>query len=155
MGSRHDIGDMEVIIPANTTRWAMDEQIHQRVAQKMVEAAEEAGWPYEIHTLEDLSTYYFGGTEIGNTPWSTMKEKLFVLHMQDFNDHYDIPEESVLDTRPWEPEKLAYTNYTCGPAYVKWHSLVFGIETNHGAIPGMQGGRERHGAMCGIIEDGE
>ncbi|MFZ7110083.1 MAG: M14 family zinc carboxypeptidase [Desulfatiglandales bacterium] len=135
MGSRHDIGDMEVIIPANTTRWAMDEQIHQRVAQKMVEAAEEAGWPYEIHTLEDLSTYYFGGTEIGNTPWSTMKEKLFVLHMQDFNDHYDIPEESVLDTRPWEPEKLAYTNYTCGPAYLKWHSLVFGMETNHGAIP--------------------
>ena len=59
-GSKYDIGDMEVILPANTTKWAMDEQIHLLVAQRMVDAAEEAGWPYEIHTLEDLATYYFG-----------------------------------------------------------------------------------------------
>lgn len=121
-GSKYDRGDMEVIIPANTTRWAMDEQIHQLVAEKMREAAEEAGWPYEIHSLEDLAGYYFGGTEIGNMPWSYLKEKIFLLHMQDFNDNYDIPEES------------AYTNYTCGPAYLKWHTLVFGMETNHWGI---------------------
>lgn len=121
-GSKYDRGDMEVIIPANTTRWAMDEQVHQLVAEKMREAAEQAGWPYEIHSLEDLAAYYFGGTEIGNMPWSYLKEKVFLLHMQDFNDDYDIPEES------------AYTNYTCGPAYLKWHTLVFGMETNHWGI---------------------
>ncbi|MBN2123385.1 MAG: hypothetical protein JW821_03770 [Deltaproteobacteria bacterium] len=131
MGSKYDVGDMEVIIPANTTRWAMDEQIHQHVARRMADAAEEEGWPYEIHTLEDLATYYFGTREIGNTPWSFLKEKLFLLHMQDFNDNYDIPEEGEGDPIP---EKTAYTNYTCGPAYMKWHSLVFGMETNHGAI---------------------
>jgi len=134
MGTKYDIGDMEVIIPANTTRWAMDEQIHQHVAQKMVTAAEEAGWPYEIHTLEDLATYYFGGTKIGNTPWSTMKEKLFMLHMQDFNDNYDIAETGDPNSKSTGPEGTAYTNYTCGPAYMKWHSLVFGMETNHAAI---------------------
>lgn len=121
-GSKYDRGDMEAIIPANTTRWAMDEQIHQYVAQKMRNAAESAGWPYEIHTLEDLAAYYFGGTEIGNMPWTYLQEKVYLLHMQDFHDNYDIPEES------------AYTNYTCGPAYLKWHALVFGMETNHWAL---------------------
>jgi hypothetical protein len=121
-GSKYDCGDMEVIIPANTTRWGMDEQIHQYVAQKMREAAEAAGWPYEIHTLEDLATYYFGGTEIGNMPWTYLQEKVYLLHMQDFYDDYHIPEES------------GYTNYTCGPAYLTWHSLVFGMETNHHAL---------------------
>jgi len=121
-GSKYDSGDMEAIIPANTTRWAMDEQIHQYVAQKMRNAAESAGWPYEIHTLEDLAAYYFGGTEIGNMPWTYLQEKMYLLHMQDFHDNYDIPEES------------AYTNYTCGPAYLKWHALVFGMETNHWAL---------------------
>jgi hypothetical protein len=118
-GSKYDRGDMEVIIPANTTRWAMDEQIHQHVAQKMRDAAESAGWPYEIHTLEDLAAYYFGGAEIGNMPWTYLQEKVYLLHMQDFSDNFHIPEES------------AYTNYTCGPAYLKWHPLVFGMETNH------------------------
>jgi len=121
-GSKNDHGDMEVIIPANTTRWAMDEQIHQIVAQKMREAAEREGFPYEIHTLEDLATYYFGGTQIGNMPWTYIKEKMYLLHMQDAYDNYDVPESS------------AYTNYTCGPAYLKWHSIVFGIETNHWAL---------------------
>jgi hypothetical protein len=118
-GSKYDRGDMEVIIPANTTRWAMDEQIHQYVAREMQRAAESAGWPYEIHTLEDLATYYFGDTKIGNMPWTYLKEKVYLLHTQDFFDNYDIPEEDH------------YTNYTCGPAYLKWHTLVFGMETNH------------------------
>jgi hypothetical protein len=134
MGSRYDVGDMEVIIPANTTRWAMDEEIHQHVAQKMLDAAEEAGWPYEVHTLEDLAAYYFGGRKIGNMPWSSMKEKVFTLHMQDFHDNYDVSEESALNPLPSGPGKTAYTNYTSGPAYMKWHSLVFGLETNHGAL---------------------
>jgi hypothetical protein len=121
-GSKYDRGDMEVIIPANTTRWAMDEQIHQYVALKMRDAAESAGWPYEIHTLEDLATYYFGGTEIGSMPWTYLQEKVYLLHTQDFYDNYDIPEEG------------AYTNYTCGPAYLKWHPLVFGMETNHWSL---------------------
>jgi hypothetical protein len=121
-GSKYDRGDMEVIIPANTTRWAMDEQIHQYIAQEMRMAAESEGWPYEIHTLEDLSTYYFGDTQIGNMPWTYLKEKVYMLHMQDSFDNYDTPEES------------AYTNYTCGPAYLKWHTLVFGMEVNHYAI---------------------
>ena len=42
--------------------------------------------------------------------------------MQDFHDNYQIPEEDQ------------YTNYTCGPAYLKWHTLVFGMETNHYAF---------------------
>jgi hypothetical protein len=121
-GSKYDRGDMEVIIPANTTRWAMDEQIHQYVAREMQKSAESAGWPYEIHTLEDLAAYYFGDTRMGNTPWSYLKEKVFLLHMQDFYDNYHTPEEDQ------------YTNYTCGPAHLKWHTLVFGIETNHYAL---------------------
>ena len=121
-GSKYDRGDMEVIIPANTTRWAMDEQIHQHVAQKMRDAAESEGWPYEIHTLEDLAAYYFGGTEIGNMPWTYLQEKVYLLHMQDVYDNFHIPEES------------AYTNYTCGPAYMKWRPLVFGMETNHWSL---------------------
>lgn len=133
-GSKFDIGDMEVILPANTTTWAMDEQIHLHVAQRMVDAAEEAGWPYEIHTLEDLATYYFGAREPGNMPWTSLKEKMFLLHMQDSHDGYAIPEEAVLEALASQAEKTTYTNYTCGPAYMKWHSLVFGMETNHGAI---------------------
>lgn len=121
-GAKNDRGDMEVIIPANTTRWAMDEQIHQYVAQKMLEAAEDAGWPYEIHTLEDLATYYFGGDAIGNMPWTYLREKVYLLNLQDNYDNYDVPAES------------AYTNYTCAPAYLKWHTLVFGMETNHWAL---------------------
>jgi hypothetical protein len=133
-GSKYDIGDMEVILPANTTKWAMDEQIHLNVAQRMVDAAEEAGWPYEIHTLEDLATYYFGERELGNTPWASLKEKMFLLHMQDFNDDYDIPEEAASTRLTPQTGQTTYTNYTCGPAYMKWHSLVFGMETNHCAI---------------------
>jgi len=133
-GSKHDIGDMEVILPANTTKWAMDEQIHLHVAQRMVDAAEEAGWPYEIHTLEDLATYYFGAREPGNMPWTSLKEKMFLLHMQDSHDGYDIPEEASSNRLAPRAGQTTYTNYTCGPAYIKWHSLVFGMETNHGAI---------------------
>ena len=121
-GSKYDRGDMEVIIPANTTTWAMDEQIHQYIAGEMKKVAESEGWPYEIHTLEDLATYYFGDTQMGNMPWTYLKEKVYLLHMQDFYDHYHIPEEDH------------YTNYTCGPAYLKWHTLVFGMETNHYAL---------------------
>jgi hypothetical protein len=122
-GSKYDRGDMEVIIPANTTRWAVDEQVHQYVAQEMQKAAESEGWPYEVHTLEDLATYYFGDTKIGNMPWTTLKEKVYMLHMLDSYDNYHTPEEGQ------------YTNYTCGPAYRKWHTLVFGMETNHYALP--------------------
>jgi hypothetical protein len=121
-GSKYDRGDMEVIIPANTTRWAVDEQVHQYVAQEMKKAAESEGWPYEIHTLEDLATYYFGDTKMGNMPWTYLKEKVYLLYMQDSYDNYDIPQEDQ------------YTNYTCGPAYLKWHTLVFGMETNHHAL---------------------
>ena len=133
-GSKYDTGDMEVILPANTTRWAMDEQIHLHVAQRMLDAAEDAGWPYEIHTLEDLAGYYFGAREPGNMPWSPLKEKTFQLYMQDSCDNYDIPEEAVLAPLTPKAGQSSYTNYTCGPAYMKWHSLVFGMETNHSAI---------------------
>jgi len=34
-GSKYDHGDMEVIIPANNTKWGMDEQIYQYIANKM------------------------------------------------------------------------------------------------------------------------
>ncbi len=121
-GSKYDRGDMEVIIPANTTRWGMDEQIHQYVAIKMKDAAEKAGWPYEIHTLEDLASYKFADKQIGNMPHTYLREKVYLLHMQDSYDNYDIPQEAT------------YTNYTCGPAYEKWHTLVLGMETNHWAI---------------------
>ncbi|MBN1106129.1 MAG: hypothetical protein JXL84_22155 [Deltaproteobacteria bacterium] len=134
-GSKYDMGDMEVILPANTTRWAVDEQVHLHVAQRMVDAAEEAGWPYEIHTLEDLAAYYFGEKEVGNMPWTFLKEKMYLLHMQDSHDDYDIPEEAALNTMTGQAGQTTYTNYTCGPAYMKWHSLVFGMEVNHGAIP--------------------
>ena len=121
-GSKYDAGDMEVIIPANTTRWGMDEQIHRYVAQKMQEAAESEGWPYEVHSLEDFAAYRFADRKLGDMPHTYLQEKVFLLHMMDANDNYDIPEEA------------AYTNYTCGPAYEKWHTLVFGVETNHWAI---------------------
>ena len=121
-GSKFDSGDMEAIIPANTTRWAMDEQIHLYAAQQMRDAAEEAGWPYEIHSLEETYIYYFGEREIGGLPWTHLREKVYLLHTQDFHDNFDIPETA------------AYTNYTCSPVYLKWHTLVFGVETNHWAL---------------------
>ena len=122
-GSRFDSGDMEAIIPANTTRWAVDEQVHLYAAERMREAAEDAGYPFEIHSLEDTHAYYFGDRGVGGVPWTFLREKVFLLHMQDFNDNFDIP------------DRAAYTNYTCGPAYMKWHTLVFGVETNHWSIP--------------------
>jgi hypothetical protein len=121
---KYDGGDIEVIIPSNPTKWAMDEQIHQYVANKMRDAAGDEGWPYEIHNLEDLWAYYFGGDDPGTTPWTYLQEKVFLLQMQDFHDNFDIPESGA--TR--------YNNYTNGPAYMKWHTLVFGIETNHWGI---------------------
>ena len=83
-GSKYDRGDMEVIIPANTTKWGMDEQIYQYVSGKMVEETGAKGFPYEIHTLEDLACYYFG--EMGNPrlPWRYQKEKVFLLNVQNF-----------------------------------------------------------------------
>ena len=79
-GSKIDKGDLCAVIPANTTKWGMDEQIHQHVAQKMVQAAEDGGYPYEIHTLEDLAMYYFGGENmgmgnIGEMPWTLFEGK--------------------------------------------------------------------------------
>ena len=112
-GSKYDRGDMEVIIPANTTKWAMDEQIHQYVAREMQKCAESAGWPYEIHTLEDLATYYFGDTKIGNMPWSYLKEKVYLLHMQDSYDNYDAPEGSAYTN----PKTSANTNVKSQPTY--------------------------------------
>jgi hypothetical protein len=126
-GSKYDQGDMEVIIPANTTKWGMDEQIHRFVAEQMQRRAEEAGWPYEIHSLEDLSAYYFGAPD-GRLPRSLLKEKVFLLQMQNPYEAYDIP-----GSQP------GYTNYTCAPAYMRWHTLVFGMETNHWAIGPDQG----------------
>lgn len=126
-GSKYDQGDMEVIIPANTTKWGMDEQIHHYVAQQMRKRAEENGWPYEIHSLEDLSAYYFGAPD-GRLPHSYLKEKVFLLHMQNPYEQYAMSE--------YPP---GYTNYTCGPAYLRWHTLVFGMETNHWSIRPEQG----------------
>ena len=126
-GPRYDRGDMEVILPANSTKWAMDEQIHQYVAARMQAAAEENGWPYEIHTLEDLSFYYFGEPN-GRLPQTYLQEKVFLLHIQNPYEQYDFPESPA-----------GYTNYTCGPAYLRWHTLVFGMETNHFAISPGQG----------------
>jgi hypothetical protein len=150
-GSKYDMGDMEVILPANTTRWAMDEQVHLHVAQRMKEAAEDAGWPYEIHTLEDLATYYFGEKEVGNMPWTPLKEKMYLLHMQDSHDDYDIPEEAATNTLTPQAGQTTYTNYTCGPAYMKWHSLVFGMEVNHGAIPDAGGVAESGMVPCAAL----
>ena len=125
--TKYDRGDMEVILPANSTKWGMDEQIHQYVAGKMLEAAEDNGWPYEIHTLEDLSFYYFG-EPTGRLPQRYLQEKVFLLHIQNAYERYD-----AVDTLP------GYTNYTCGPAYHRWHTLVFGMETNHWAIKPEEG----------------
>ncbi len=122
-GSKYDHGDMEVVIPANSTKWGMDEQIYQHVANRMVAAAEAAGYPYEIHALEDLANYYFGEADTGRLPWKYQKEKVYLLNVQNFYEHYDAPEGLS-----------GYTNYTCGPAYLKWHTLVFGMETNHWAV---------------------
>jgi len=120
--TKYDRGDMEVIIPANSTKWGMDEQIYQYVVSRMVEAAAAKGWPYEVHTLEDLSFYYFG-EPTGRLPQRYMQEKVFLLHIQNTFEHYDFPKKMS-----------AYTNYTNGPAYLKWHTLVFGMETNNWAI---------------------
>lgn len=121
--TKYDRGDMEVIIPANSTKWGMDEQIYQQVANRMLEAAEAKGWPYEIHTLEDLSFYYFGDGPAARLPQRYLQEKVFLLHIQNAYEHYDAASHLP-----------GYTNYTCGPAYMKWHTLVFGMETNHWSI---------------------
>ena len=121
--TKYDRGDMEVIIPANSTKWGMDEQIYQHVAARMQEAAETAGWPYEIHTLEDLSFYYFGDGPSARLPHRFLEEKVFLLHIQNLYERYDTPSVPP-----------GYTNYTCGPAYMNWHTLVFGMETNHWSI---------------------
>jgi len=121
--TKYDRGDMEVIIPANSTKWGMDEQIYQYVANKMAEEAAAEGWPYEIHTLEDLSYYYFGEASTGRLPQRYLQEKVFLLHIQNAYEHYDFPQKN-----------MGYTNYTNGPAYLKWHTLVFGMEINHWSI---------------------
>lgn len=126
--TKYDRGDMEVIIPANTTRWGMDEQIYSLVSGKMVEACAAAGWPYEIHSLEDLNYYYFGDARTGRRPHKYMQEKVFLLHIQNFSEHYDFPKEPP-----------GYTNYTNGPAYLKWHTMIFGVETNHWSISPAEG----------------
>lgn len=126
-GSKYDLGDMEVIVPANTTTWGMDEQIHQYVAHKMQNYAEEHGWPYEVHTLEDLSAYYFGGRD-GRLPHASLQEKTFLLQVQNPYEQFAFPEDFP-----------GYTNYTCGPAYLRWHTMVFGMETNHFSIRPDQG----------------
>jgi len=131
-GSKYDRGDMEVIIPANTTRWGMDEQIHQHVARRMVEAAAAAGWPYEIHNLEDLSYYYFGEPR-GRHAHRYMQEKVFLLHLQDAGEEFIYP---------------GYSNFTNGPAYLRWHTLVFGTEMNHRAI-GVPDGLGESGLVTG------
>jgi hypothetical protein len=134
--TKYDRGDMEVIIPANSTKWGMDEQIYQYVANKMVEAAQAKGWPYEIHTLEDLSFYYFG-EPTGRLPQRYLQEKVFLLHIQNLYEHYDTPEKMP-----------GYTNYTNGPAYLKWHTLVFGMETNHWSIKVEDGLAESGAVPC-------
>jgi hypothetical protein len=133
--TKYDRGDMEVIIPANSTKWGMDEQIYQYVANKMVEAVAAKGWPYEIHTLEDLSFYYFGEGETGRLPQKYLQEKVFLLHIQNAYEHYDFPKK-----------RSAYTNYTNGPAYLKWHTIVFGMETNHWSIS-VENGLAESGAI--------
>ena len=135
-GTKRDQGDMEVILPANTSRWGMDEQIYQYVANKMVEAAAEKGWPYEIHTLEDLNMYYFGEPS-GRLPQGYLNEKVFLLHIQNLAEHYDFPGKTT-----------SYTNYTNGPAYGLWHTLVFGVEVNHGAIRVEDGLAESGLVLC-------
>ena len=109
-GPQTDTGDIEVIIPANTGTWAMDEQIHARVALEMQRDCEARGWPYDIHTLQEVAAYFMRP----ETPWRTQEEKVFVFQQQDAGELYD-----------------GYTNFTSAPAYRQWRSLVFGIEANH------------------------
>jgi hypothetical protein len=138
----YDGGDLEAIIPANTTKWGMDEQIYQHVANKLKEAAAIEGWPYEIHTLEDLNLYYFGEAETGRLPHRYLQEKVFLLHLQNASEHYDFPLKN-----------MGYTNYTNGPAYLKWHTLVFGVETNHWAIKVEDGLGESGAVICKALLD--
>ena len=140
--TKYDRGDMEVIIPANSTKWGMDEQIYQQVANRMLEAAEAKGWPYEIHTLEDLSFYYFGDGPSARLPQRYLQEKVFLLHIQNAYEHYG--------TAAHLP---GYTNYTCGPAYMKWHTLVFGMETNHWSIKPADGLGESGLIPCKALLD--
>jgi len=106
-GEKYDSGDMEVIVPANSTKWGMDEQIYQHVSDKLREAAAAEGWPYEVHTLEELNLYYFGDPDTGKLPHKYMEEKVFLLHIQNAYEHYD-----------GLPKQIGYTNYTNGPAYM-------------------------------------
>ena len=119
-GAINDVGDMEVIIPSNTTRFGMDEQIYQHVANRLKASAEDEGWPYEVHTLEQLSTYYFGDAGTGMYPQKYIEDKVFLLRLQNTYEQYD---------------GIKYNNFTNGPAYMKWHTMVFGVETNHWSIP--------------------
>ncbi|MBP2675486.1 MAG: hypothetical protein H6Q84_2326, partial [Deltaproteobacteria bacterium] len=105
-------GDMEVIIAANTSRWAMDEQVHQYVGRKMAEASEEAGWPYELHSIEDLWVYYFGERKIGNQPWASLKQKTFLLDTISPVDGYDAPADDM-EIENIEDPTTGYTNYIC------------------------------------------
>ena len=140
--TKYDRGDMEVIIPANSTKWGMDEQIYQHVANRMLEAAEAKGWPYEIHTLEDLSFYYFGDGPAARLPQRYLQEKVFLLHIQNAYEHYN-----ASSSLP------GYTNYTCGPAYMKWHTLVIGMETNHWGIKPEDGLGESGLIPCQALMD--
>ena len=139
--TKYDRGDMEVIIPANSTKWAMDEQIYQHVVNRMVASAAAKGWPYEVHTLEDLSFYYFG-EPTGRLPWKYQKEKVFLLNIQNAYEHYDFPEKSP-----------GFTNYTNGPAYLKWHTFIIGMETNHWGIGVGDGLAESGTVPCQALLD--
>jgi len=86
--------------------------------------------------LEDLSFYYFG-EPTGRLPQRYLQEKVFLLHIQNLYEHYDFPENMP-----------GYTNYTNGPAYIKWHTLVFGMETNHWSIK-VEDGLAESGAVPG------
>lgn len=129
-GARNDRGDLEVIITANTSRWAMDEQVHQYVGRKMAEASEQAGWPYEVHSIDDLWVYYFGERKIGNQPWTALKQKTFVLDTISPTDGYDSPEDDM-EIEAIEDAASGYTNYICAPAYQQYHTAIFGAEVNH------------------------
>ena len=129
-GARNDRGDMEVIIAANTSRWGMDDQVHQYVGRKMAEACEEAGWPYELHSIDDLWVYYFGERRIGNQPWANLKQKTFTLDTISPVDGYDSPYDD-LEIEQIEDPVTGYTNYICAPAYQQYHTAVFGAEVNH------------------------
>ena len=141
-GARCDLGDMEVIIPGNTTKWGMDEQIYQSVAEMLTENAASEGWPYEIHSLEDLSTYYFGDADSGKMPYKYLQEKVFLLHMQDHYEEYGFSD-------------MKFNNYTNGPAYLRWHTFVMGVETNHWSI-GIEEGLAESGVVIakGLLDIG-